>query len=322
MKIRIKALSPVHIGSGEEITPLEYLFHDGKFIRLDMDGLFKDPEFQPFMDKFLQSARTQRYIGNLLPRDLLLKHPLYSIEVSSSARNSNPVNVRSHIKSAGRVYLPGSSLKGSLLSGVIYKIAIRRQIRDLREYEELLSRVLSEISLKGMGKFSRWLSVEDSDLLSPEETLELSLVERVGAGGRRGVTFLCETIKKDTLFQSEIKTSLDSFYRFGKLSEEEILKMADEFYRKVYEKERKSRVPSRLPSCSSEKYLLRIGHGSSCLSTSLLLLAEELGIRDYYILRPRIRGRQLSPIRVGEEPSTRELVKPDISIGWVEVEKC
>ncbi|MCM8826476.1 MAG: hypothetical protein NC904_03045 [Candidatus Omnitrophica bacterium] len=71
MKIKLKILTAVHIGSGQEISPIEYIFYDDKFIRIDMDGLFTDPEFKPLQEKFINSAKFQRYIGDLLPKDLL-----------------------------------------------------------------------------------------------------------------------------------------------------------------------------------------------------------------------------------------------------------
>ncbi len=321
MRLKIKVLSPLHIGSGEEISPLEYIFHDGKFIRLDMESLFNDTNFQPHMDKFIRSAKYQRYIKELLPLNLLLKYPLYTLDVSSSENTNNPRVVKEFIKSLGRVYIPGSSLKGSILSGVIYKIALQKNIKNLRDYESLISQVLEEVSTKkNLKKFSPWLVVEDSNLLPPEESLQISPVRVTRHSGEQsGFFILYETVKKGIEFTTSIRTSLNSVLSFGKYSEKEILQMADEFYRRVYEKERKSRVNPSLPSLPARGYLLRLGQGSTCLSTSLLLTAEALGIKGYKIYRPRIRGRELSPISLGGEPSTRKLVGSQYSMGWVEV---
>ena len=42
--MELEALTPLHIGSGGMITPMEYVVDDD-FYRVDMDKLFQDPEF-------------------------------------------------------------------------------------------------------------------------------------------------------------------------------------------------------------------------------------------------------------------------------------
>ena len=42
---RLEVLSPVHVGSGYRISPIEYVL-DEKFYRIDMDSLFEDTDFE------------------------------------------------------------------------------------------------------------------------------------------------------------------------------------------------------------------------------------------------------------------------------------
>ena len=309
MKIQLRILTPTHIGSGEAISPLEYLVNDNKFIRLDMDGLFRDPDFKPRTEKFIQLSKSQRYIGKLLPNDLLLRHSLYSLDISSGAKGANPIEVKSFVKSAGRVFIPGSSLKGSILSGIMEKVLKEKGERRLRNFPELLDQVLSKMSTRCHGRFSRWLNVGDSELKKSEETLELSLAKLVGARSGRQMSVFYETLKENIEFELEIKTALNND-RWGKKSEGEILNIANEFYRKVYEKEKG--FSQNLPEVSPDSFLFRIGQGSTAWSTSFLILAEELGIRNYTIQRPRFH-------RVSGPPRTRKLVTGTKSMGWVEV---
>ncbi|MCM8779204.1 MAG: type III-A CRISPR-associated RAMP protein Csm5, partial [Candidatus Omnitrophica bacterium] len=280
-KIKLKILTPVHIGSGQEISPIEYLISDGKFIRIDMDGLFLDPEFKPLQEKFINSAKSQRYIGDLLPKDLLLKHILYSLNISQSAKGTNPIVVKEFIKSAGRVYIPGSSLKGSILSGVMEEVLLNKRIKKISSFEEHLNEVLSEIAISPQGRFSHWLDLKDSNFSSPEESLEIVQVKVIGA--RRGqLPILYESLKENLEFELEIISHSHK-------PEEEILQMADNFYRKVYNKEREyvQKLKQQLPSPSANSFLLRIGQGSTAWATSFLILAEELGIKNYTIQRPK-----------------------------------
>lgn len=323
MKIKIKALSPIHIGSGNRISPLEYIStNDEKitdvftedFVKLDMEGLFADPDFRPVMEKFISSAKQpgQRYIGNFLSPSLLFSHQLYKLSVSESAKGKNIIEVNEFIKSTGKTFLPGSSIKGALLSAVIHSVAKKKNIRNLNKYEEILKEVLNEVSYTKNGRFSHWLDVSDSNLLPPEKSLEISYVQAVD--GQKSIPIVCETLKPSTEFEIEIKTEIStetkSIYKFGKLSCKDILKTSDEFYRKVFEKSKYK------PSISQYGFLLRLGQGSSVLCTSLLLLAEELGIIGYNIPRPR----GLSPLFPGKTPVTTKLIGGKLPMGWAEVQ--
>ena len=324
MKIEIKILTPVHIGSGESIFPIEYISVNknneispyrlsNKIIRINMASLFKDKKFKQFMGKFTNSVRYKKHISEILPKEILLKHILYKIDISQNAFNSNLTEIKEFIKSAGRVYIPGSSLKGSLLSGVIYGICKKYNIRNIQNYNSLLSNIFEKISDTPKKEFSHWLDVTDTNLLSSEESLEISKCMTIG--GKRSIPILYETLKTGTTFEAEMKTSIPDILKFGKLSPEEILNYANEFYRKIYKKQ--EGMSPRIPQ---NYYLLRLGQGSSVLSTSLLLIAEELDIKNYSVKR-RIRGRDLLPIKPGEKPRTRKLIGGKIPMGWVEVEK-
>ncbi len=315
MKIRLKVLTPIHIGSGSQITPLEYISITSGRISdklgdevgfIDMERLFSDSDFRSDMDRFISTFQNNRYIGDALPQEMLFRNILYKAKVSASARGSNLINIRPFIKSARRIYIPGSSLKGCLLSGVIYKVAKEHNIRTLDDYNRFLGEILGKISVLDNKRFSRWLDVEDSDFKSPEECLEISLVKvtEIDTQREKGIPVLYETLKPEIVFEVNMKTSIDSF-KFGKLDPYRILSYADEFYRKVYQKMKYNfNIPH---NC----FLVRLGQGSSILSTSLLILAEELGLKDYRV--PRRNFPSLSP---GELPRTQKLINGKIPLGW------
>lgn len=315
MKVKLRVLTPIHIGSGKQISPLEYFIHEDKFICLDMDSLFEDPAFKLKQEDFFQCSKNQRHINKILPLNLLLRHSMYAIDLSPEAKMANPIEVKSFIKSAGRVFIPGSALKGSILSGVMENILSTKNIRNLTNFDQLLSQVFSEISahpFSNKPRYSRWLNVRDSELKSPKETLQLSLVKLVGVRSQKQMTLFYETLRENTEFETEIKTSLDSVEKWAKKTEIEILKMADQFYRKVYEKEKFYFQKQQLPGLCPDTFLLRIGQGSTAWATSFLILAEELGIKNYKIKRPSFH-------QTSGAPQTRKLVSGTQSMGWLEV---
>lgn len=308
MKIKIKTLTPIHIGSGEALSPLDYFIENGKFFRIDMDGLFNDKEFILKKEDFINKiSKGERFITRILDKNLLKKHILYIIPAEKSAENRNPIEVKVFIKSAGRVFIPGSSFKGSILSALIYKNAKEKNIRDLRYLQE---NTISDISNSPLyNKFSRWIEVTDSNFKKPEECLELVPVNIEGTKSGKNIPTFCEVLRKGIEFEMEIKKGL------YKMEIEEILKGVADFYKKVYEKEKKFPLKQIFPEIPRDGFVAKIGMGASVLSTSYLILAEDLNIKDYSVPR-----RKSSPLKPGNLPTTKKLISGSIPPGWVEVQ--
>jgi len=304
-KVQLKVLTPLHIGSGETISKLDYFLEAGRCWRINLDTLFADPDFQPLREKFLESAPSGQPIDQLIPKELLKRHIRYKIPLHFSAQNANLIEVRLFTKSAGRVYIPGSSLKGAVLSALCYDILMRRpQDADavLRRYSDPLGITLPELGGTGESKFTHWLDVSDSDFHSPEESLEI--VQAKVTGARRGgqIPILYETLKPDTRFTFALK--LDSHSR---LTPENLFQKVGEFYRMVLAKDRLS-IDTAL---SINGILIRLGQGSGMFATSLLLLAQDLRLTHLYRL-PRV------DTRIG--PRTRKRIQQNIPMGWAELE--
>lgn len=321
-QVRLKILTPVHIGSGETINRLDYFIKGDYCYRVNIDSLFNDTAFQPIKDKFLESAPSGQPIDKLVPKSLLEKHIRYKIHLHNSARNTNLIEFRLFIKSAGRVYIPGSSLKGAILSALCYEklkecdknnllrvlegeVKSEKQGRQRREYQDPLDLVLPRLGGRTgekTDKFTHWLDVSDSELHLPEESLEL--VQAVVVGARRGgrIPILYEALKPDTQFTFTLK--LDPASQF---TPDSLLNSVNRFYQQVFTKDRRLQ-DIKIPAT---KTLIRLGQGSGMFATSLLLLAQELNLTERYRL-PRI------DTRIG--PRTRKRVKENIPLGWVEME--
>ncbi len=147
MKIKIESLTPIHIGLGKEISPMEYLIEGFKFHKIDRDSLFKDPEFSKYSEMYIKETGTARYIGKIIKPDLLKKHINYSIEIEKETKEyleSHFTPVKEFVKSAVMVLFPGSSLKGVILSAVLWKKGVEKKINNLDN--NLLLEILGEIS--------------------------------------------------------------------------------------------------------------------------------------------------------------------------------
>jgi len=314
MKIKIKTLSPVHIGSGRAIGPIEYFVKDGFFYRVDMDGLFKDTRFQKFQPLFIKKSLENRKISEVFESnyDLLMDHILYKHSISKSAENANLIEVKEIVKTAGRAYIPGSSIKGSILSGVIEQTLSTETIKEPNDLRFSLGKVLNKITGGAQNEFNRWIDIRDTNTLTIENVLELSQVKLIGAKTKRTMPILYETIKTGCEFETEI------FWKAKgnqPIDENSILKLADNFYRKIHQKEKMfNKIKQSLPSIPKDAILLRIGQGSTAWATSFLILAEEKGIKNYDIKRPPFH-------KTKGPPTTRKLVSGEISMGWIAIQK-
>lgn len=178
MKIRLRTLSPLHIGTGEELTPLEYVVYQDRFYRIPQDRLFeltqnlmpKDgadaladwvTEQYDAMNNASDNRELARLNDQMNPygffsdpkqgkeREFVkaLQHePSIPVLVDERTRNRNrraktiPLGkVRGMIKNGqGQPYLPGSSLKGSLRTALLFhylskhadKAQVERTVRD------------------------------------------------------------------------------------------------------------------------------------------------------------------------------------------------
>ena len=288
--LRLQTLSPVHIGGNEELTPMDYLI-DQDLLRINIPALFKDPDFAPIAEPFLKVAGSRRYLGDAVPIDLLRRHVLYKLFIRGDAEaylRDHQTNVKAIVKSAGRIYLPGSSIKGALLSALMWFTLKdlagqdRNNVKSLLaadNYDELLKLILGKIAarpISGNARFSRWLDVSDSSLLPPT-ALEVSLVRIHGAAEGKEQPILYETIKPGTEFVLRIKAGN------CKYSEQDIVGIADQFYQRVCLEDG--------GQMNAAEQIFRLGQGSSAFATSLLILAKDWNMKEYPVSSPKTRKR-------------------------------
>ena len=124
MKYEIEVISPVHIGSGGTLSPIEYAVED-KFYRADMDRLFEDERFDT--DGFIEDAKAGAlYLGRSAP-ELVKVHVRYALDISQSTRRNlleligrRSSEVREYIKTKDDAYIPGSSIKGAIRTAILW----------------------------------------------------------------------------------------------------------------------------------------------------------------------------------------------------------
>ncbi|MGB4703946.1 MAG: type III-A CRISPR-associated RAMP protein Csm5 [Candidatus Saccharicenans sp.] len=321
MKVKLEILTPVHISSGAELSPSEYYIDrkTNEFKVVNLNSLFTDPDFKKYQEDFIEKASYSRYLGDIInDYNLLSRHILYSLPTTLEFRSANKINVKAFIKSAGKVYVPGSSLKGAMVSALLYralldlskakgkeKITSLFTSRDSRAYDDILNicyKYLTNIPDPDNNrqhsemKFLRLFSVSDTNLLQPNKCLRADICHVVGARSSRSIPIMYETLRAGTVFEFELKNTGCRF------SEKEILAICDDFYRKVASEENLKHLDNQ------NRYLIRLGQGSSRIALSFYLAARALQIQEY--------------LRRYGLPRTRKRIKDgtDIEMGFARME--
>ncbi len=128
MPLEFDIVSPVHIGTREgSLTSIEYSFNKGHTHFIDEDLLGKFLLSNNLIDEFIERVRSEP----LSLIDFLKEHNVQDVDKvlknisrkSVSGGNSKMKRFRPFVRDAhGDVYIPGSSIKGALRTGLLYSI--------------------------------------------------------------------------------------------------------------------------------------------------------------------------------------------------------
>ena len=149
-QMNLKILSPVHIGSGETLDPLEYAIEEGLFYRLDLTRFVNrlagnlKREFLAAADEMNPIQMRKFIVDNFDPRmDALSYAAAAEPFVEAYRRNlQNPhnqlvVNVMTRTGIDYRMYIPGSSIKGAIRTAVVSTLAKQKHVpvSSIRHFE-------------------------------------------------------------------------------------------------------------------------------------------------------------------------------------------
>lgn len=225
MRLEAQVITPLHIGSGEEISPIEYIIKD-RVIRVQMDDLFKDESFNA--EEFIQNAKKNIYLGDY--SKLGLKYPRYEIEIDKNTRKNllssvktPSAGIREFIRTADRPFIPGSSIKGAIKTAVLWKMLQDDKLQKKAEKYLIKSRGDSRFADKEVQKLTfgedprsdlfKSLQVYDSAPLSNKD-LKINEVKTLtslknGFGWKKFLTFV-EALRTGVEFEYKVKK--DNFF--------------------------------------------------------------------------------------------------------------
>jgi len=157
--------SPTHIGSGDRLTRIDYVYRNGEVRVIDYEKAWSEDE----------RIRKMIELGRFDPK-IAINYYKYKLDAFCKPDGE----IMEHIKILGRPYIPGSSLKGTIRTALLWnylkekglKIKSRKELRRIEQ--ELFDRNLM-----------RRLIVRDSEMLSVKD---LGVYEIVILSERNGKT--------------------------------------------------------------------------------------------------------------------------------------
>lgn len=356
INLEIKTLSPVAIlnESNAKLSPYIDIVRDkDEFALLDVDKIAdKLINDEKYYNKYLQILRNKssnsidKYtIKNLLDdKNIKLKDiEAGRIKAKCSVRGNNEIDTC--IKSRGIAYIPGSTIKGSIRTAMLYNKMNKEKLREKTYFgREYVGQDVFRKNPKSIQEdMFKDLIIRDTYLSSDIETCvyearSINLYKSIGAYKLNlDMPILLESIEKEQVLNSQIVMKNKRF------SKEELFSNINDFFEKVINKELEeinklkfngknilinqyNQLLNKIIDFKEEKngFICRVGKLKGFFSNTL---TAGLNNDEVYNLMKNLNDGKRKKIKMrktkGEFPTTKWVISSDKSIegtfGWIEV---
>jgi len=365
IRLRLKSLSPLHIGAGEQkiLTPLDYIVLDGEIKVVNHEKLVEEIFRKRLLEHYLNYLQSENNpsIQDFLKRNQLIRDrglleafTAYTLGINTPSSRFNGPRIRLTVRTLdGQVYIPGSEVKGSFRTSIIFSILDRDAgLRRKTENELLESINRKDVRISGNHverllrsnnenntDFMRLVRVSDMMVNGglKTEVRALSLIRYFPGFDQRFLGYV-EVIPEGAVFEGTLTLLKDMGVtatvkwgeRVERLEEElmEFLKLRA--VRIIEENLRKLRSLSggnvkdlvefyeELQRVATVEPVMPIGYGQGFWGTTVSILFPSL-VRKM-VERRMIKGRHLMP---NHFPRTMKVVasaKNLMPLGWCSVE--
>jgi len=229
MRVRVKVLSPVHVGNGEKISRLEFLVEKGRLKVYKFDRIISaieriaNPQLKNNAYLWFKTSRNLS-IEEFLRNFKLTLEPNYELEINGSFNSSQ---VEEFIKTLEGPYIPGSELKGSirhliacawfmdkpdLVIEKVKQLLNSGRAKDQREQDKA-EKYLENLVFYPRGEKDaqfdvlKVLSIPDSQPL-PYQSLRVEVPKLIGSNR---TLYPCEALKEGVEFEMEININKNAY---------------------------------------------------------------------------------------------------------------
>ena len=183
---QIKALSPVHIGSGDKYNASEYINSKARskktkeilktINRIDTSRYFLSLD-ENIKDEFLRQLSDSNFNLGDFNSKISNEFRIYQAINKSQSEIKASQDITEAVKTLNQIYIPGSSIKGAIKSAILYrqidddmirtiskKVIGSRNRVDRREYTRFLNSIFTSRKAKtpAQGDIMKFLQVSDT----------------------------------------------------------------------------------------------------------------------------------------------------------------
>lgn len=275
-RLKVSPITPIHIGSGEELEAYEYIITD-KLHRLNLNRFLdlisnqdKKTRMLKLMEKNILELREflkKEFEGNREIRENAVEYTILISELTKKFYDQkiddpqNVLTVKLFQRNRLGPYVPGSSVKGAIRTAILYNEINTKEMKyskpDVRDKKAL--RTFEQKILNYQDPQSDPLrAVKITDSLSPFETI-IATVSITTLRGGRWETDKYKILSEVSLSEFEIEVRIDTELQnnleekvpnFCKFSIEDVINACRNFYFSHFERERDRLRGSRV----EEKY--------------------------------------------------------------------
>jgi CRISPR type III-A-associated RAMP protein Csm5 len=158
MELKLEVRSPLHVGSGDDLTYEERLFEDGTVYVPDVTDYFRDhrDEIDAFVDGVGEGKPPSIFFENIR------QYSRYAIESWATKHTVGRSPIKTIMKNAAdEPYLPGSSIKGAIRTALAHHALAGDGLDDLRE--EAVQRLFRPEQNNPKGDLLKCVTVRDSE---------------------------------------------------------------------------------------------------------------------------------------------------------------
>lgn len=336
-KLKCDILSPIHIGTGQEIDPLNYIIEGGRLYKISFMKfvtLMNDAERLRFETLLTRGnlVEIRRYIAENINKE---KDSAYSIEVSPAVESlyrlklgeiQNQLLIHPFIRTQGEylTLIPGSSIKGALRTAIVSGLAKQSNLprpKDIMEEFGFESKVLGYKD--GKNDPFRAIKIRDQSLQKDDMIVR----EVRNASKRNGgdlqtneIQIICEVshssitgrqVKFDTVISFDEELFATKFLS-KTFTIEQIIKSCKNFYRDKMEYEHKKFYrTSDVEKFSAELLDVQIDETSFIMRLGRFSGVESVTLDNYRNPKP--------PGRKGIWGTSRNLAEGLYPMGWMKV---
>jgi CRISPR-associated protein Csm5 len=229
MRVRVKVLSPVHIGNGEKISRLEFLVEKGRLKVYKFDRIISaieriaNPQLKNNAYLWFKTSKNLS-LEEFLRNFKLTLEPNYELEINGSFNSSQ---VEEFIKTLEGPYIPGSELKGSIRHLIacawfmdkpdiviekVRQLLDSGRAKDQREQNNVEGELERSVFYPKGEKDAKFdvlkvLSIPDSQPL-PYQSLRVEVPKLIGSNR---TLYPCEALKEGVEFEMEININKNAY---------------------------------------------------------------------------------------------------------------